>query len=109
MKRILIFTLAVVLTNTVASAELLEMAASCDEAIIKLKEIIKKPDSSTPEKIRDAFGVDILNSCDSPDGKIVCFQCLDKNQKLNLIQLQQNKAKNVFEFKGLGCKCNKSK
>ncbi|MGC8658596.1 MAG: hypothetical protein ACP5U1_05930 [Desulfomonilaceae bacterium] len=109
MKRIIILMSLIVLTGTVANAELLEMAANCDQAITRLKEIIKDPNSSTPEKIRDAFGVDILDSCDSPDGKIVCFQCVDKNQKLQVIQLQLNKAKKLFEFKGFGCKCNKNK
>ncbi|MGC8602556.1 MAG: hypothetical protein ACP5VS_02570 [Desulfomonilaceae bacterium] len=109
MKRLLFLTIAIFLVNAAANAELLEMSASCDQAITKLKEIISYPDSSTAEKIRDAFGVDIFNTCDSADGKIICFQCLDKNLKLNLIQLQENLANKSFELKGLGCKCDKKK
>ncbi len=109
MKRLLFLTVAIIFINTSVKAELLEMATSCDKAVVDLTEILKHPDKSTSEQIRDAFGVDIFNSCDSPDGKTVCFQCLDKNQKLNLIQLQENKAKKIFELKGFGCKCDRQK
>ncbi len=109
MKRLLFLTVAIFFINTSVNAELLEIATSCEKAVADLTEILKHPDKSTAEKIRDAFGVDIFNSCDSPDGKTICFQCLDKKQKLSLIQLQENKAKKIFELKGLGCKCDNKK
>ncbi|MCX5874492.1 MAG: hypothetical protein NTY51_14845 [Deltaproteobacteria bacterium] len=108
MKRIILLAITIALFYSPAKAQLLEMAANCDDASIKIIEIIKHPDAKTAQKIRDMFGVDIFNSCDSPDGKVICFQCLDKNQQLNLIQLHENKATKIFELKGPGCKCNKT-
>lgn len=108
MKRIILLAITVALFYLPAKAQLLEMAANCDDASKKIIEIIKHPDAKTAEKIRDMFGVNIFNSCDSPDGKVICFQCLDKNQQLKLIQLHENKVKNMFELKGTGCKCNKT-
>jgi len=108
MKRIFLLAITVALFYSPAKAQLLEMAANCDDASTKIIRIIKHPDAKTAEKIRDMFGVNIFNSCDSPDGKVICFQCVDKNQKLQLIQLYENKTKNIFEFKGPGCKCNKT-
>ena len=105
-KTLLIFAVLCIL-NTSVKAQLLEMATDCDEAATKITEIVKHPDAKTAETIRDSFGVDIFNSCDSPNGKIICFQCIDKDQKLNLIQLQENVVAKKFEFKGLGCLCDK--
>jgi hypothetical protein len=107
MKNTLLLVTVLFILNTSVNAQLLEMAANCDEAGTKIIEIIKHPDAKTPEIIRDLFGVDIFNSCDSPDGRIVCFKCIDKNQKLNLIQLQENVTAKKFEFKGFGCLCDK--
>lgn len=61
------------------SAALLEAAESCDAAQKQLSELVKKPDSREASQIRDALGVDILVSCSTEKGNVICFQCLDKD------------------------------
>lgn len=104
------FVLAAVLFFAVgcsltASAAMLEAAKSCDDAKKALAELVKNPDTKEAALIADALGVDILASCDFPEGKIICFQCLDRSGELRSVQLLQKQATRKFELLGFGCRC----
>ncbi|MBI5572697.1 MAG: hypothetical protein HY914_22325 [Desulfomonile tiedjei] len=92
-----------------AVAQTVEMAAQCDKAEKQLAELIKKPDSTDARKIKEALGLDILDSCSSPKGDIICYQCVDKDQKLRTLQLLQNRETKRFELLGFGCRCRDEK
>jgi hypothetical protein len=92
-----------------AFGQALEMAAKCDELHKQLAELVKKPGSADAEKIKQAIGVDILDSCPTSEGQIVCFQCLDKDQTLRTLQLLQKKGAQQMELLGFGCKCRDNK
>ena len=87
------------------SQGLLTMATKCDEAQKKLTELIAKPESKASAEIEKALGVYIFASCKLPDGKVICFQCLDDNQQLRTLQLFRDATTMRFEFKGYGCRC----
>ncbi len=105
----LIFSLAVVLLALTivqkADAQLIEMAANCDKAIKTLSELIKPEHGHSVEKIKERLGVDVLIECDTPDGKATCFQCLDDNQELKLIQIIKKTSDGLFESPVFGCRC----
>ena len=89
----------------VSDAQLLEMAANCDQAIKKLTEITKSENGKTGQQIKEAMGVDVLMECDTLEGKVTCFQCLDDQKELKLIQVVRNKATGAFEKPVYGCRC----
>jgi hypothetical protein len=91
--------------STSAPAQVVEMAAKCDKLQKDLAEVIKRPDSTDAKKIKEALGIDILNSCDKGDGQIVCYQCLDKDQNLRTLQLLQDRNTKKFSLLGFGCRC----
>jgi hypothetical protein len=91
--------------STSARAEVLEMAAKCDQLVKDLTEVIKNPDTTDAKKIKEAIGLDILNLCDKGDGQIVCYQCLDKDQNLRTVQLLQDRNTKKFSLLGFGCRC----
>lgn len=109
MKKALLMIMTFFILNSWGNAQLLQMAANCDQASTKIAEIIKSSDATTAERIRDLFGVDIFDSCNSAGGKTICFQCIDNNQKLRLIQLREDLKTGKYEFKGFGCLCNEKK
>jgi len=88
-----------------ASAAMLEAAKSCVDAEKTLAELVKNPDTKEAAHIADALGIDILTSCDLPEGKIICFQCLDSNGELRSLQVLQKQAPRKFELLGFGCRC----
>jgi hypothetical protein len=87
----------------------LQMAAQCDKAQKQLKELIAKPDATEAEKIRQDLGLDILGSCDTKEGRVVCFQCLDDKQTLRALQVVQKRDTKRFELLGFGCRCRDTK
>ena len=91
--------------STSAPAQVIEVAAKCDKLLKDLAEVINKPDTTDAKKIKEAIGLDILNSCDKEDGQIICYQCLDKDQNLRAVQLLQDRNTKKFSFLGFGCRC----
>ncbi len=91
--------------STSVPAQVVEMAAKCDQLGKDLAEVIKRPDSTDAKKIKEALGIDILNSCDREEGQIVCYQCLDKDQNLRTLQLLQDRNTKKFSLLGFGCRC----
>lgn len=87
----------------------IEMAASCDKARKQLEELIAKPDAMDAQKIRQDLGLDVLDSCDTKEGRVVCFQCLDDNQTLRALQVLQKPGTKQFELLGFGCRCRDCK
>lgn len=86
-----------------------EMAAKCDVLQQKLSELVKKPGSTDADKIKEAIGVDILDSCPTKQGQVICFQCLDKDQSLRTLQLLKRKDTQKLELVGFGCQCRDKK
>ncbi|MBI4962224.1 MAG: hypothetical protein HY913_03015 [Desulfomonile tiedjei] len=92
-----------------AHGALLEFADSCEDAHMKLEELVKNPEHDEIDKIMEALGVDLLASCDVPKGTMTCFQCLDKTKKLRSIQIFQDADSRKFTLKGYGCECTDQK
>lgn len=92
-----------------AFGQTIEMAAQCEEAQKQLAELIKNPDTTHAQKIKDALGLDVLNSCPAAEGQIVCYQCIDKDRSLRTLQLLQKKDTKRFELLGFGCNCRDEK
>lgn len=92
-----------------AHGALLEFADSCEDAHLKLEELVKNPENDEINKIMEALGVDLLASCDVPKGTVTCFQCLDKDKKLRSIQIFQEAGSQRFTLKGFGCECTDQK
>ena len=111
MKLIFLFLILVISSGMTpnSDAQLLEMAANCDQAMKKLSDIIKSDDGTSGLKIKQAIGVDSLVECDSPEGKYTCFQCLDDDKQLRLIQILQKEPNGRFESLGFGCRCKASR
>lgn len=109
LKVMLLALMVALLSISPADAQLLEMAANCDAALKTLSEIIKAPDAKSVQKIKERLGVDSLNECDTPDGKITCFQCLDDNRELRLIQVLRKASDGALESLGYGCRCASGK
>jgi len=97
--------LTLIMISTSAPAQLLEMASKCDKVQKDLAEVIKRPDTTDAKKIKEALGLDILNSCDKEEGQIICYQCLDKDQNLRSVQLLQDRNTKKFSLLGFGCRC----
>lgn len=92
-----------------SGAQVLQMAANCDQAIKKLSEAIKSDDGKSGQKIKLAVGLDSLVECDWPEGKYTCFQCLDDDKQLRLIQILQKESNGRFEKPVFGCRCKTSR
>lgn len=92
-----------------AQGQTLEMAAKCDDASKQLAELVKKPDITDVNRLKQDLGMDVLDSCDGPKGKVTCFQCLDKSGQLRTLQLRQSSSGGKFEFLGFGCLCRDEK
>ena len=90
-------------------AQVLEFAAKCDEAKKQLAELVKKPDSTDAQKIKEALGLDALISCSTDQGQIICFECVDKDQNFRTLQLLQNRDTRHYELLGFGCRCKDKK
>lgn len=97
--------LAVLIEPEQPRSALLEAAEDCESARRQLAELVAKPDLTHENQVRDALGVDIINSCDSPGGKHICFQCLDSKGNLRTLQLFHDLSSRKFQFLGFGCKC----
>ena len=91
--------------STSAPAQVVEIAAKCDQLRKDLAELIKRPDTTDAKKIKEALGLDILNSCDKGEGQIICYQCLDKDRNLRTLQLLQERNTKKFTLLGFGCRC----
>jgi hypothetical protein len=76
---------------------------------MQLEELIKKPDTTHVDKIKEALGLDVLNSCDSENGRIICYQCVDKDENLRTLQLLQERQTKKFVLLGFGCRCGDEK
>jgi hypothetical protein len=111
MKKTMMLTLlaTIALSSTSALAQVIEIAAACDQVRMQLEELIKKPDTTHVDKIKEALGIDILNSCDSENGRIICYQCVDKDQNLRTLQLFQEQQTKKFVLLGFGCRCGDEK
>lgn len=108
----ILFVLVLLLSSALsplAFGDTIEMAADCAKARKILTDAAKKSDAQTLAKVKQSLGVDALISCNVPKGRAICFQCLDKNQKLRTLELFQNSATKRFEFRGFGCQCSDSK
>jgi hypothetical protein len=92
-----------------AVGQTLEMAAKCETLEKQLAELVKKPEGADAQKIKEALGLDILNSCATTEGNIICYQCVDKENNLRTLQLLRKADTKRFELLGFGCKCNDSK
>jgi hypothetical protein len=92
-----------------AFGQAVEMAAKCDDARRQLEELVKKPDSTDARKIKEALGLDVLVSCDTTEGQIICYQCVDKDKNLRTLQLLQKSDTKRFEMLGFGCRCRENK
>lgn len=95
--------------STTSFGQALEFAAKCDEAKKQLAELVKKPDSTDAQKIKENLGIDILISCGSTEGKIICFECIDKDRNFRTLQLLQKSDTGRFELLGFGCRCKDNK
>ena len=95
--------------STTSVAQVLEFAAKCDEAQKQLAEWVKKPDSTDAQRIKEALGLDILISCATTAGQIICFECIDKDQNFRTLQLLQNRDTKQLELLGFGCRCRDEK
>lgn len=95
--------------STTSFGQTLEFAAKCDVAQKQLAELVKKPDSTDAQKIKEALGIDVLISCATTEGKIICFECIDKDENLRTLQLLQKTEKDRFELLGFGCPCKDKK
>jgi hypothetical protein len=91
--------------STTSFGQALEFAAKCDVAQKQLAELVNKPDSSDAQKIKEALGIDILISCGTTEGKIICFECIDKDENFRTLQLLQKGGTGRFELLGFGCRC----
>jgi hypothetical protein len=100
---LILFTWAQMPFNS--SGALLEAAKNCDEARDRLIALVNNPDNREASQVMDSLGVDVVNSCSVPKGKILCFQCLDKNGELSSLQLFHDSEAKKFEFLGFGCRC----
>jgi len=111
MKRVLSVMALFMFLGTCLSSHgaLLESAESCEDARVKLDELVKNPENDEIEKIMEALGVDMLASCDVPKGTVTCFQCLDKDKKLRSLQIFQDADSRRFILKGFGCECTDQK
>jgi hypothetical protein len=96
-------------SSTASFGQALEFAAKCDEAQKQLAELVKKPDSTDAQRIKEALGIDILISCGTTEGKIICFECIDKDQNLRTLQLLQKGDRGRFKLLGFGCRCKDNK
>lgn len=103
-----VFLMVVGVSGTVFG-QAIEMAARCDEAQKQLAELIKKPGSTDAQKIKETLGLDILDSCPTTEGQIICYQCVDKDEKLRTLQLLQRRDTKRFELLGFGCRCRDNK
>ena len=97
--------LTLIMISTSAPAQVLEMASKCDKVQKDLAEVIRRPDTTDAKKIKEALGLDVLNSCDKGEGQIICYQCLDKDQNLRTVQLLQDRNTKKFSLLGFGCRC----
>jgi hypothetical protein len=95
--------------STTSVAQVLEFAAKCDEAQKQLAEWVKKPDSTDAQRIKEAIGLDILISCATTTGQIICFECIDKDQNFRTLQLLQKRDTKQLELLGFGCRCKDQK
>jgi hypothetical protein len=108
----LVFMVALVLVVgcwSVSQAQVVEMSMKCDQLQSRLLEVIKKPEAREAQKIKEALGIDILITCGRPEGTIVCFQCLDKDNALRTLQVMKKQNAEQFEFLGFGCPCGEKK
>jgi hypothetical protein len=96
-------------TFSLSWGQALEMAAQCDKARKQLLELIAKPDMTDAQKIRQNLGLDLFDSCDSDEGRVICFQCLGDNQSLRTLQVLQKRDTKRFELLGFGCRCRDQK
>jgi hypothetical protein len=103
------FTLAVMSASTWAFAQAVEMAGPCDRIRNQLEELIKKPEIADADAIKQALGLDILISCDAEKGRIICYQCVDKDENLNTLQILQDQQAKKLTFLGFGCRCRDEK
>ncbi|MBM4328451.1 MAG: hypothetical protein FJ118_14970 [Deltaproteobacteria bacterium] len=85
------------------------VAAKCDKARERLADLVERPDVNEAAKIKEIFGLDILISCDTTEGLIVCIQCIDKDGSLRELQLLQKRDSPRFELLGFGCRCRKTR
>jgi hypothetical protein len=95
--------------STTAFGQSVEMAAKCDDAQRQLTDLVRKPDSTDTRKIKEALGLDVLVSCATAEGQIICYQCMDKDQNLRTLQLLQKSDTKRFELLGFGCRCREIK
>jgi hypothetical protein len=92
-----------------APSQTVEVAGKCDELRKKLEDLIKKPDLTDAQKIKDAIGVDILDACNTAEGQVTCYQCVDKDGTLRALQLLRKTDSKGFTLLGFGCPCTKQK
>ena len=100
----LVMILSIGLLGT-AFGETLEVALKCDVVKKKLSELSKDKDAKDISKINESLGVTVLMSCDLPEGKVVCYQCLDKDQGLRSLEVVYDSKSNRISVKGFGCRC----
>lgn len=85
----------------------MEVAGKCEILKSQMRELIKKSDKLDVGSLRGALGLTLLNSCDTKAGKLHCFQCIDKEERLTAVQVLWNPETGKLTFKGMGCECAK--
>jgi hypothetical protein len=91
------------------SSQTVEVAGKCDDLQKKLEDLVKKPDLTDAQKIKDAIGVDVLDACATAEGQITCYQCVDKDGTLRALQLLRKADSKGLTLLGFGCPCTKQK
>jgi hypothetical protein len=104
----LFLILSICITGT-AFGQTIEVALTCEKAKKMLNELSKAKDAKEISEISDTLGVTVLNSCDKPDGKVICYQCLDKDEKLRLLEIVLDTKSKRIKVTGYGCRCSDNK
>ena len=89
------------------SSQTVEVAGKCDNLQKKLEDLSKRTDLTDLQKIKDAIGIDELESCSTGEGLVTCYQCVDKDGTLRALQILTRKDSKGMVFRGSGCPCAK--
>lgn len=110
--RLAVMTLALVLSIGLFGAawgQTIEVALKCEDVKKKLSELSKATDIKDISEVNQSLGVTVLMSCDLPSGKVVCYQCLDKDQKLRSLEVVHDSKARRVKVIGFGCRCRDRK
>lgn len=92
-----------------AFCQTVEVALRCEDARKKMEALIVKTDKKDLASITAALKTAVLTSCTVPEGKVVCYQCIDKTQRLRALELLHDTKNKKFKILGFGCRCRSLK